>query len=361
MLTWMAVEDWERSERGLDFAIVEGKRFLRRARSRLAWLVLVGVLAGAAYSAKRANTKRTYEGQIVMRIVEADKDLTDEIKPPKEYLNAIWGVFLSGPHLKEIIERYQLFPDKYERDPQLAVEALRSDLDVVVWRNYFSADYWDRSEARSARFSVTWTGRDPELVLKVVRALGQTIIDTQTEERRAVFELGQQDVRDASENAIARLGAVRAGIALRERELLRATLARTQRIGVELRDLRAEEKTQQRRLDELTNARTRFDLTAAWEREHAGIRFEVIEAGIVLPVKLSGPIATACTSLVIALVTVLFGGLILGAFDTKIRQGADVRRLGVTLLGEMPQFKGDTVGALTQRLRAEDQLRLERR
>ena len=51
------------------------------------------------------------------------------------------------------------------------------------------------------------------------------------------------------------------------------------------------------------------------------------------------------------------GMLLLGAFETRIRQPEDVRRLGIPVLAAVVPFPGDTSGTLTERLRAEDRLR----
>jgi hypothetical protein len=353
--------DWEESERGFEFAIDEARRLLRRARPRLRWLVVIGLVAAIGYPVRRITAKRVYDAQVVLRIVEADKELTKEVRPPQELFAFIWGVFLSGPNLKKVIERHKIYPDKWAKDPQVAVEAMRNDLDVVLWRNYFVESYSDDDEARSARVSISWHFKDPEVALAVVRDLGDVIIESQTEARREVFALAQQDVEDAAGNELERLTALRREISLRELEQARAPKARQAALLVQLSELRFEARMLQKRVEALGNTRTRLELTAAWERQRSGIRFEVIEPGVVVAQKLAGPIATGLTTVVIFFLSILLGGLLVGAFESRVRQPADVQRLGVSVLGAVPAFRGDTYGALTERLHAEDRLRLEKR
>jgi hypothetical protein len=353
--------DWEASERGFEFALEEARRLLRRARPRLRWLLLFALVAAIGYPVRRITAKRVYDAQLVLRIVEADKELTKEVRPPQEYFAFIWGVFLSGPNLKKVIKRHKIYPDKWAKDPQVAVEAMRNDLDVIVWRNYFVEGYNDDDEARSARVSITWHYKDPEVALAVVRDLGEVIIDSQTEARRAVFELAQQDVVEAADHELERLAGLRRAIGLKELEQMRAPTARQAALLVQLHELRFEANALEKRVAALGNTRTRLELTAAWERQRSGIRFEMIEPGVVVPQKLAGPIATALTTVVIFALTLLLGGLLAGAFESRVRQPADVQRLGVHVLGVVPTFRGDSYGALTERLRAEDRLRLEKR
>ncbi len=351
--------DWETSEPGGAFARAEGRRLLRRARPRLRALVLVGVALAAAFTARRLTAKPPRVGQLVLRIVESDKELTAAARPPREYKDFVWGVFLSGPHLKSVIQRFDLYPDKLKKDPQLAVEAMRDDLDVDVWGNYFDAEYTDPDEARTARVSISWKYKDPDVVVAVIRALGATIIEEQTDERREAFLRGGQDVADAVDRAYDRLSEARAKIARRRVEYARATGIRAAELIVELRDLARLEKELGRRVAEMGKEGSRFEITAALERQRSGILFDLIEPGVLLPRPVGGPLSLVATALGIFGCTLFLGGLLAGAFEVRVRQPDDVRRLGMQVLGAVPRFRGDDAATLAKRLRAADRLRLE--
>ena len=353
----MATRDgWEGSEPGAAFASAEVKRLLRRARPRMAWALVCALVASGGFLAKRMLFPPAQVARVSFRLIEADTDLTAAVRPPRSYLEYIWGVHLSSPRLMAVIKEYGLYADKYMRDPRLAVEAMRDDLVVKVWRNYFLEErYDDDDEARSVRFSVEWRSKDPR-VLEVVQALGRVIVAAQTEERRQVFRVGQQDIAQATDAAAERLAIIRRAISERRMAMLRGDAKLRPRIGVELGDLAAEEKLLSKRVTEMDSARTRFELTAAWEHERSGLRFEMVDPGFVLP-RRDGPIGIALTTALILFGTTFLVGLLLGAFETRIHQADDVRRLGIPILAAIAPFPGDTTGTLVERLRAEDRLR----
>jgi hypothetical protein len=353
---------WESGEVGWSFAKQETRRLLRRSRPRLRWIILVSLLAAAGFVTKRLWKPPKREAVIRMRAIEQDMERETAVRPAKSYQDYIWGVFFSSTNLLKIVEKHKLYPDRYARDPMLAVEGFRDDIDLQVWRNYFIWEHYeDDGELRTVRFSVSWMSTDPQQALEVVRDLGALIIEKQTEERRQIFEMGQQDLQVASDEAAQRLALVRTEMAKRRLELQRANASRSARLGVELRDLKDEETQLAQRVETMGNTRTRFELTAAWERQHSGMRFETIDPGVVLPRTGGGPKSLAGSAVLVFLGAGFLAAMVFGAFETRIRLPKDVSRLGIPLLGALPPFEGDNQGSLTERLHAEDRLRLESR
>jgi hypothetical protein len=352
---------WEEQEPGLAEGRRELPRLIRRSRSRRTLIVALACLVTCGMVGYKVLRPPKREAKLALRIVESDFDLTKSVRPARNYTDYIWGVFLSGPKLQKIIAAHKLYPDKYEKDPQLAVEAMRDELDVEVWRNYFLEEHYDDDdEARSVRFSISWKSRDPQLALDVVRDLAQTVVLAQTEERREVFSLGQEDVRVAAEEAYERLDAVHRAEAQRRSGLAGAGEAKKARLLVELDDLEDEEKNQVLRLEGLTDTKSRVEITAAWEHERSGLVFEMVDPGYVEPLK-SGPRQLALAAVMVFFSTAFFASVVFGAFDNKIRQPGDVRHLGVPVLGAVPPFAGDHTGSLADGLRTEDRLRWEQR
>lgn len=323
--------------------------------------MLLGVLLASAFVAKRELLRPLREAELILRIVESDKDLTKALRPPREYKEFIWGVALSGPRLEKIIQEHGLYPSKYARDPRLAVDAMRDDMDVDIWSNYFDPDYDDPNEARTARVSITWRDKDPETALAVVRELAATIENEQADERDEAFRLGGEDAAEMADRAEDHLVSVRQQIVRDELAQLHATGRAQAMLGVELNDLRATAKKLERETDDVNKEATRVELEVAWEKDNAGIRFEMVEPGVVLPREGGGRLSTAITASAIVVVTVFLGSLLLGAFESRVREPSDVARLGLPLLGALPPFPGDRVGNLAARLRTEDRLRLDER
>ena len=363
-MSWQSPEPWdtwEQHEPDLAFAKRELRRLVRRSRPRIGWIVLIALLSCAGFVAKRELRAPKRRAAMSMRIVEADFDLTTAVRPQRDYVDYIWGVFLSGPRLQKVIEEYELYPEKYKLDPQLAVEAMRDDLEVEVWRNYFLEQHYDDDvEARSVRFSISWQDHDPVLVLSVVQALGQVVIAAQTEERREIFQLGQADLAEAASAAAQRLDVVQHEQSIRRRQLDTAGGDKLAHLSVELRDLAAEEKEQGKRLDEMTDSKSRFELEAAWEQQRSGLRFEIVDPGYV-EAKGGGPRQLVASVILVFVAVAFLSAMMFGAFEVKIRLPADVQRLGIPLLGAVPSFTGDKPGSLVERLATADALRLEKR
>jgi hypothetical protein len=354
--------DWEDVEPGLAFARVEARRLFHRSRRLWPRLVALGLFFAMLFVAKRQLTHPPFSAQLILRIVESDKDLTQAVRPPRAYKDFIWGVCLSGPKLAKLIEENKLYPGYIRNgDPQLAIEAMRRDLDIDIWGNYFDPDYFDPFEARTARVSITWKNRDPELALSVVREIAAIIDKEQSDERNEAFRVGGIDVAEAAASAEERLATMRQAIVRDEIELLHATGERKAQLSVSVHSLHAEARKLQTQTDEVNKEATRIELEGEWEKSSSGIRFELVEPGVVLPREGEGVLTTVAMAIVIVIGTFLLGSLLMGAFEARVIDAADVTRLGLPILGTVQSFRGDRVGSLAARLRTEDRLRLGER
>jgi capsular polysaccharide biosynthesis protein len=70
--------------------------------------------------------------------------------------------------------------------------------------------------------------------------------------------------------------------------------------------------------------------------------------------KNAGAVVDARFGIAIAVCCVFFGALVsvsalVGAFDSRLHEPEDVSRLGLPVLGQVPDFPGQTVGSLEQR------------
>lgn len=357
-----APRDWMERERGLAFATEEAGRYLRRARGRLVWLLILGMLVSGAYVVRRALAKTIHVGTVVFRIAESNRELTDTVKPSSHYSTLIKDNYLSGPRLRAIIEKFKLYPANYAKDPQLAIEEMRRDLEVIVWGDYFDETYYAYDdEARTARVSIAWTSKDPELTMQVTRAIGASIVAAQAEDRRQAFRLAQQDVAVSVEEARLRLDKVQREMAQQKFLIEHGPKAGVTKAKIAWAALKPEMVHLEQRLTDLSNARTRFEITAARERQQSGIQFEILEPGVVQAELQAGPIAVGITAVALVGLVVLLGSLLAGAFEVRVRSVGDAQRIGLPVLGSVPPFRGDAVGALAERLRTADRLGLRGR
>ncbi len=247
-MTWVEQEPGVRAAMG-ELARLRRRAFARPLRPLLYALVITGALVGM-----RARKVSSFSARVVLRVTEVDLDATTAPRPAQQLREYLREIALGSDQLLEVIRDHGLYPRELERDPSLAVEALRSDLEVDVWRT------------DSARIGLSYRSDNPDRAVVVVQHL-------------------------------ARL--------LSERKL---------------------------------------------EQSQPGLLFEVTD-----PARAARPGSPRPRELV-TLAAILFAlllplaGIAAGAFDSRIYDAQDVRRLGLEAVGHLDPFPGDNVGTLEARL-----------
>jgi hypothetical protein len=354
--------DWIESEPGLRAALGEVARLFRRTRARR--LLIVGLaLAGAlTLSAKSSSSglEDSFSSKIVFRITENDtEEASIASRPPREFKRWITAAAFAGPRLTKVIERHHLYPALYARDPQLAVETMREDIDIIVWRNYFLWDYLpegegDDSERRSVRVAIAFHARDPELAYDVVRDLGQLIIDLQEQSRLALAEEARLEADAAVQEARAAAEHGQQRIVRRQLALMAAPpgTPQAQLLRVEIAGLRPRVKFLDERARQLDALRNHIGLREGIERQQRGLLFELVDHGAAAePPVLTRRAVIALVGLLCFLALIPLLSIVIGAFDPRILDLEDVRRLGLAGLGQIAAFDGDDLGSMKLRRR----------
>ncbi len=318
--------DWTDDEPGLRSAAVELGRMRRRAFARPLRTVGLALLVALAAAGVRARKHRVYRSRVVLRATEGDLDAATAPRPNKRLRQYVLDVAFSNARLSQVIHDFELYPRERARDPSLALEAMRDDVDVEVWRNYFVEIRQLDDAGRSARVAVSYQHRDPQLAAVHRVAAAVTATRDDLARRRATLF--------AKELALARAP---------------APLAR-----VELDDLRKSVEPLETRLRELERERASLDLRAAMERHQLGLRFEIVDPGQAARLGLSKPRELVLIGALVFLLALPLAVLFVGAFDSRVWDADDVRRLGLAPLGELPRYRGDNVGSLDARLRRRD-------
>ena len=343
--------DWTDDEPGLRSAAVELGRMRRRAFARPLRTVGLALLVALAAAGVRARKHRVYRSRVVLRATEGDLDAATAPRPNKRLRQYVLDVAFSNARLSQVIHDFELYPRERARDPSLALEAMRDDVDVEVWRNYFVEIRQLDDAGRSARVAVSYQHRDPQLALDVVRRLGALIVEQEEAERVKLADEAVHRVAAAVTATRDDLARRRATLFAKELALARAPapLAR-----VELDDLRKSVEPLETRLRELERERASLDLRAAMERHQLGLRFEIVDPGQAARLGLSKPRELVLIGALVFLLALPLAVLFVGAFDSRVWDADDVRRLGLAPLGELPRYRGDNVGSLDARLRRRD-------
>ena len=265
----------------------------------------------------------------------------------------IANVLLSSDRLLTFLDERKLMRRERARfGDAVAVEEFRDGLQIGVWRNYFQFA-WSFDERRSARVAIAYTATDPAFAYEMARALARAVQDGEAERRYQAAQALAAQARDALAAARVRLDEVARLQADVYADLAAAEQAgRADLIGV-LR-VRASTLASEWQAAQMTfksvEGRTDFDALQA-EVNAAGLALEIEIVDERRPqVDTGGPLPTLVLVAVMALLIIgPVCALTVGAFDSKVRDGDDIRRLALPLVGHVPGFDGDQVGSLRQR------------
>ena len=253
--------------------------------------------------------------------------------------------------LVELIERRNLYRLRKKLGNDFAVEQLREQLEVKIWKNSFLYyDEEDEDTLKSARIGITITDADADLAFGLARDIAGIVIATASTQR--------QDLADKASRNIAQ---GRIALAQRHDELTalvnqqQAALASAKAQGkaslaealkLEIGGLEHDVKGIEGRLDQFAAS-------------SEGLADRIAAAGLDMSISIveeqhpERPQQSAFVLIMLAVVVGTFGligsALVLGAFDARVHDTDDVTRLGLPVLGHVPGFPGDNVGSLSAR------------
>jgi hypothetical protein len=208
-----------------------------------------------------------------------------------------------------LVELMRRFPAEFpnvDKDPETEAQEMRARIALDISGNdILSAETAD-APPRSARISLSFTAPRPEAAWTITHALVDLLIDTTLARRRASL-LRQQAATEATvEHA-------------EERSEETSTLQR-EAVWARLRDA------------DQSAASARLAARAAEQGQ--SLRFELVDAGRVPAV--AGRGAVLIDFAVMFGIALLAACALAGAFDPRVLGDADLRALGVPLLGALP-------------------------
>lgn len=347
-----AARDWAEIEAAQPGPWAELRRLIRRARRRWLLTLLLGLGATAAVLVVAARRPHYYESRIAFRVSEGAIDTDSAPRTNGRLRDYVAEVVFSNQRLLEVIKQHDLYPELMARDPSLALESMREDVEVEVWRNEFAAVHTADDPARSARLAVVFHGRNAEQVYAVVRQLGRLIIEHEQSSR---LQQAEAALRLADDQAMQ----ARELLMKRKRELVETAIARQRAATpsqallrlMQERDLEKSLPRAELMLSKADRRREKAYLRLQLEKRALGLRFELTDAGRVEPEGMSKRLWLLIVGVVMFLAALPVCIIAVGAFDTRVYDLADVRRLGMETLGAVRPFAGDNAGALPERLR----------
>lgn len=346
-------DDWFESESPTRHEL---KRELQRIRQRTAIrplpVIALALLITGLITYKVSTKPFSVEASVTLALSEGALSSQSTSRVPADQLRQyVTTILLPDAKLLELIEKRNLFRLRKKLGPQFALDQLRENLVVQIYKNSFIY-YGDEDDnaQRSARIGLSMTDSDPDRAFDIVRDIATIAIQTSAMERQRVADQLSHDVQrlhDELDDRLARMEQERSSKQVAIDQAIRA--GKPGIAGLLKIDLIALE--QQRKVDS--------DRLAHLAASREGLAGEIAAAGLDMSLTIveeHRPERPTRSGLVLIMIAAVVGtgaligsALVLGAFDSRVHDTDDVARLGLPVLGHVPGFAGDNVGAMQSR------------
>jgi hypothetical protein len=304
-------------------------RLSRRALARPLVTLAAALLLTGLVVTREARKVRFYHSRVVFRVVGGDET------PKRALRQLVQREVLSDETLLDLIKRHHI-DDKLS--PLDAVEYLRDDqIAMEIWRN------------PDTHVMLGFADRDPKLAYEIVCELMELVQARTANPAVARADRELQRARDEEGAAREALFAARSSLARKELTLLQAR-DRT-RLVAEIEAGRAQVAAGEQRLAQKEGASEAARALAQTARQQLSLRFEVVEPPRPQPLVADAWKRLLRLALLAFFLLLPLAALAVGAYDPTVRDAADLERLGIRPLGQVPGFPGDGVGSLDERER----------
>jgi DNA repair exonuclease SbcCD ATPase subunit len=248
------------------------------------------------------------------------------------------NVAFTSAHLQEIMDRHGLLMAENKRSPVLAQAEMRSRIVVEILQDYFAEYRLERTPLRSVRIAVTFTADTPEQAMVVAGDLGRLVARAKlgqhaerAKQEARLAEAAVNQVLDEVEQTRNQLVTVEASLAAAPVTARPAAPADRMKVVF----LRASLTQLERRLSELQQQQTGFDLAAAAEEKQAATRVHL--AGLDAPgigARDDGKWFRRKAS-ISGVAGLTLAVLLVGAFNPRLYDANDIRRAGGLAMGTL--------------------------
>jgi hypothetical protein len=343
--TWI---DAERRETSIPDELA---RLRRRAIARPFRTLFVALAVAGSTVAVRAQKQRAQHARVVLRVTEEDLDAATAPRLKHNLRDYVLTAAFTNARLIALMQKYDLYTRRLAADPAGALESIREDIEVEVYRNYFIEERTGDDPGRSARIAISFTAKDASVALEVARRLGDIVVEQETAERQQAAREALEDATKAVQAAEGDLLLMRETLTRKEVELVLATGTRAAALRIEAEALIKQREELDTRLRQAEQAKVALALRADIEGGRLGLKFEVVDAGQTQRSRFSYRVELAATGIFAFFLILPLAIIAVGAFDSRVYDVDDVRRLGIVALGHIPSFRGDAVGSLRARTR----------
>jgi hypothetical protein len=325
--------DWLDREPGIGRIGRELARLFRRARQRARLVVLVALLAAVSTFTTLIRQPQRFMAQVTFRVVEESTEAIGRPPSPRELRDYILDGIFVKPRLIELIRAHHLYPSKVRKDANWAYEQMRNDLEVDVFRNTFRSIRSSEEVQRSAQLRIRYRALNADLALRVAKDLARLIRDHELDKRRHLSKTAIKVLQLQRSRMLTRLSILERKRARHTIAMLKADRLNRFRLEVEVNHLDREISEIRRRARRFSNLLARATTRAAIEQQGAGLRFKELDWRQFRP-HLSRMTISLAGGGVMFMFSLLVVSLLFGAFDPRVYNLEDIRRLGLTPIGK---------------------------
>jgi capsular polysaccharide biosynthesis protein len=316
-------------------------------RARPGPIFIVAFLLAVLITYKIWTRPTLVQSRVVLALSQGELSEHAAALPVDELREYVVNVLLPDKKLGELIEKKNLFPSRHLTGMPFAIESLRDQFEIEIWKNTF--EMGDDAD-RSARIGITVTDTDPDKSYDLARDLGTVVISSAQEQRLQMTKLLASRVSEVHDSATSRLEDLAREESEKEIAINDARrdgkLALAQALNLELAQLAHEQKSAEKTITEIATSKD----SLADRLTSAGLDISVTvvdERRGQLPEHRE--FIMAMIAVLVALAALLGTSLVMGAFDPRVHDTEDIERLGLSVLGHLPGFPGDEVGSLEAR------------
>jgi hypothetical protein len=164
--------------------VVEAQRIRRRTRVRPIPVLLLAAVLTTVISYKLATRHPPVEAEVVLALTEGSLSQKHNGVPVIELREFVENVLLPNTKLLALVKKYDLYKLRRRLGDQYAIEELRSQIDIKIWKNTFIDA--ESGQEHSARIGLTVSDGDPDRAFDLARDLATTVIQTAQDQRQTV-------------------------------------------------------------------------------------------------------------------------------------------------------------------------------
>jgi len=342
--------DWRDDEFGWKEVRTELARIRRRVRARWLLTLAISFVLALVVVAWQMRRERTFQATVMLRVIEGGFD--PESAPPTsaQLQDYFWEVALSRRRLTDAMEQFDLYPGMRNIDPLLAVDEMRTVLDVRVLRNYFQIERDPDAPPRSARVALSYSHADPETAIEVARAIANLITEQEALNRRQATEVALESMTMSASQLERALVETRMEEAQIAREMAVSSPEAAAALAIRLMGVRKRIGSLQDQSVAASGAVKTLGLRSLAEGEELGLRIEVIDPGRIPPVTMSSTLRMVVLGLMTFVFSLPITGTAVAAYDLRVYDAEDLKRLGLDPFGLVPAFPGYRQASLNARL-----------